>query len=90
MEVSVRDLKSQLSAVLRRVGAGEMAVITSHRKPVARLMPALPQGTGMDDMLIAAGLMVNRPQPGPLERGISVRSPSGVGLLSDAVLEDRG
>ena len=39
MEVSIRELKSHLSAVLRQVGAGETATITSHRKAVARLIP---------------------------------------------------
>ena len=90
MEVSVRELKANLSEVLRQVQAGESAVITSHRKPVARLVPPLPQGDTLDDRLIAAGLMLQRPEPGGLLRPKKLMAlPEGVGTLSDAVLEDR-
>lgn len=89
MEVSVRELKANLSAVLRQVEAGESAVITAHRKPVARLTPPLPQGDSVDDRLIAAGLMLERPVPGGLKRPKLMALPAGVGTLSDAVLEDR-
>ncbi len=90
MEVSVRELKANLSAVLRQVEAGESAVITAHRKPVARLEPPLPQGDSIDDRLIAAGLMTERPRPGGLARRKLLPLPPGVGSLSDAVIEDRG
>jgi prevent-host-death family protein len=40
IKVSVRDLKNNLSAYLRRLQNGEPILITSHGKPVARLMPA--------------------------------------------------
>jgi len=39
MRVSVRDLKNHSSAYLRLAAAGEDIVITSRRRPVARLMP---------------------------------------------------
>lgn len=90
MEVSVRELKANLSAVLRQVEAGESALITSHRKPVARLVPPPAQGDSLDDRLIAAGLMTERPEPGPLVRGVLKPLPPGVGSLSDAIIEDRG
>jgi prevent-host-death family protein len=90
MEVSVRELKANLSAVLRQVEAGESAVITSHRKPVARLTPPLPQGDSIVDRLIAAGLMTERPRPGGLAPRKLLPLPPGVGSLSDAVIEDRG
>ena len=90
MEVSVRELKANLSAVLRQVEAGQSAVITSHRKPVARLEPPLPQGDSIDDRLMAAGLMTERPRPGGLSPRKLLPLPPGVGSLSDAVIEDRG
>ena len=90
MEVSVRELKANLSAVLRQVAAGESAVITAHRKPIARLEPLLPQGDSVDDRLMAAGLMTERPQPGGLAPRKLLPLPPGVGSLSDAVIEDRG
>jgi prevent-host-death family protein len=39
-EVGVHEAKTNLSALLRRVAAGEEVVITSNGEPVARLVPA--------------------------------------------------
>ncbi len=39
MEVGVRDLKTHLSAYLKRVKAGETVLVTDRGKPVARLEP---------------------------------------------------
>lgn len=39
-EVGVHEAKTTLSALLRRVAAGEEITITSSGKPVARLVPA--------------------------------------------------
>lgn len=90
MEVSVRELKANLSAVLRQVEAGESAVITSHRKPVAQLKPLQPQGDSAFERLLAAGLVTERPRPGGLAPRTLLPLPPGVGSLSDAVIEDRG
>lgn len=38
MTVSVRELKNRLSEYLRRAQAGEEIVVTSHGKPVGRLL----------------------------------------------------
>ena len=40
MKVSVRELKNRISEYLRRAGAGERIVVTSHGKPVATLVSA--------------------------------------------------
>ncbi len=40
MKVSVRELKSRLSEYLNLAEAGEEVIITSHRRPVARLVRA--------------------------------------------------
>lgn len=37
-EVAIHTLKNSLSAVLERVQAGEDAIITSHRKPIAKIV----------------------------------------------------
>jgi prevent-host-death family protein len=42
MEVSVRELKSRLSEYLRKLKSGDEITVTSHGKPVARLLP--PRG----------------------------------------------
>lgn len=39
MQISTREFKTHLSAVLRRVHAGEEISVTSHGKVVARLSP---------------------------------------------------
>ena len=41
-EVGVHEAKTTLSALLRRVAAGEEITITSSGRPVARLVPARP------------------------------------------------
>lgn len=90
MEVSLRELKANLSAVVRRVRGGETAVVTSHRKPVARLVPAAPSGDSVADRLLAAGVISERPRPGGLVRRAANPLPQGVGTLAEAVIEDRG
>jgi len=37
--ISIRDLRTQLAAVLRKVSRGEHFVITRQGKPVARIIP---------------------------------------------------
>lgn len=37
--ISVRDLRNDTGAVLRRVEAGETLIVHSNRRPVARLVP---------------------------------------------------
>lgn len=45
-EVSVREAKDQLSALLQRVAAGEEIVITSDGEPTAMLVRHRPMATG--------------------------------------------
>ena len=92
MEVSLRELKSNLAAVVRRVKAGETAVVTSHRKPVARLVPVHTAGpdASVTDRLLAAGVISERPRPGGIKRGPPNPLPPGVASVADAVIEDRG
>lgn len=42
MQVSIHDLKNHLSRYLQHVKQGELIIITSHHKPVAKLI-AIPQ-----------------------------------------------
>lgn len=37
--IGARDLRANLSAVLKRVANGERIVVTSHNKPIAELAP---------------------------------------------------
>jgi prevent-host-death family protein len=51
MEVPVRELKNRLSEYLRRVAAGETLIVTSHRRPVARILPAEPPPLDEDEVI---------------------------------------
>jgi prevent-host-death family protein len=44
IEVGTYQAKTMLSRLLERVRAGETVVITSRGRPVARLVPAEPEG----------------------------------------------
>jgi hypothetical protein len=72
------------------VSAGETALITSHRKPVARLVPPPPTGVDDVDRLLAAGVISERPRAGGFLPYAHNPLPPGVGSVSDAVIEDRG
>ena len=41
--VPVHEAKAKFSEMIRRVGEGEEIVITSHGRPVARMVPPEPQ-----------------------------------------------
>lgn len=90
MDISVRELKANLSGLIRRVAAGETATITSHGKPVARLVPPPPTGEDAVDRLLAAYVISQRPRLQGLGPRLSLAMPPGVGSLSDTVIEDRG
>jgi len=44
-EAGVRELKTQLSAYLLKVEAGETVLITKHGKPIGRIVPETPYGS---------------------------------------------
>ena len=59
-QVSVRDLKTHLSAGLARAQAGEVVEVTSHRQPIARITALKPADAGITSPLqqaIDAGLI---------------------------------
>ncbi|HYN42790.1 MAG TPA: type II toxin-antitoxin system prevent-host-death family antitoxin, partial [Thermoanaerobaculia bacterium] len=75
--VSLRDAKANLSRLTRQAQEGTRVVITSHRTPVADLVP---HGAGM-----ASAHDIKH--PGPLPRPIRLK---GIGpTASDLVLMDR-
>jgi prevent-host-death family protein len=39
MEVPVRELKNKLSAYLRLVAEGHKLIVTSHKRPIAQILP---------------------------------------------------
>jgi len=90
-QVSVRDLKTHLSAWLGRVQTGEVVEVTCHRKPIARITgvktqdeaPTSPLQTALKTGLISwSGQKPTLPPPVTL-RGEGQR-------LSEIVIDDRG
>jgi prevent-host-death family protein len=88
MPVAIRELKANLSRVLSRAREGEVVEVTSHNKPIVRIVGIPPQaGEGLR-WLIAGGALSwsgHKPRlapPQPL-------SPAGT-PVSRMAMEDRG
>jgi prevent-host-death family protein len=64
-EIGVRDLKAQLSSVLRDVEGGERVRVTSRGRPVAEIVPALPERSEAMKRLIAEGKVTPATRPLP-------------------------
>lgn len=87
MPIAVRELKANLSRVLLRVQAGEVIEVTSHNRPIARILGIAAQaGDGGLRGLIAAGaLSWSGPSLAP-----PLDLAEGVASVGRMVLEDRG
>lgn len=85
--IGVRDLKRELSAVLRRVRSGEAVVVTDRNRPVAALVPVGEAGAG-DALrqLAAAGLISWK---GGKPRGLARPARVKGAAVAAAVVEDR-
>ena len=90
-QVSVRDLKTHLSAWLGRVQAGEVVEVTSHRKPIARLTAIKQPDSSAANPLqkaIDAGIVSWNGQKPVFPPPVKLND--GGPLISDIVIEDRG
>ena len=85
MEVGIRELRADLSRLVKLVHAGEELVVTDHGKPVARLIPM--NGERKIDRMIREGLVIPAPNRG---RRTVPKPIEGAGPLSDLVIEGRG
>ena len=87
MQVPVRDLKNNLSKYLKLVRQGEPVVVTSHRTPVARLLP-IPQieNAGLRRLLPIDWIHWSGKKP----RGGTLCPEIRGKTLAESVLEDRG
>jgi prevent-host-death family protein len=87
--VGMRQLKTQLARYLRTVQAGESLTVTVRKRPVARVIPILPQGKEAEERcfhwrtrVYFGYRSVNSGRSGVLKiRNVRI---------ADAVLEDRG
>jgi prevent-host-death family protein len=87
--VSVRNLKNQLSAYLRRVESGTRLVVTDRGRPIAELGPVQPEDISPAEALqkmADAGELVP-----PQGKGFSRFRPISVegAALSTAILDER-
>jgi len=87
VNAAVRDLKTNLSAYLRRVKEGEQVIITDHGVPCAMIQPFPPKNAKNQLRLLAGN-------PNISWGGKSLRLTETVRVggktLSSMVLEDRG
>ena len=87
MQVSVRELKNNLSKYLKLVCQGEPVVVTSHKKPLARLLP-IPEteNAGLGRLAQIDWIHWNGKKP----RGGTVCPEIRGKTLADSMLEERG
>ncbi len=88
MHVAVRELKSSLSRVLALAQGGEVIEVTSHNKPIARILGIPQQADEGLRRLMASGTLSwrgGKPQFSP-----PVELASGGRSVSQMLLEDRG
>lgn len=88
--IGVRELKTRLSAYLRRVKAGQAMTITERGKPVGRIVPVRSEvGTGERvRQLTRTGIVAWSGQKLGRKRPASPRV-RGKRMLADVVLENR-
>ena len=88
MHVAIRELKSSLSRVLALAQGGEVIEVTSHSKPIARIV-GIPQQADEDlRRLMATGVLSwsgSKPKFSPAQTLSAGGKPVG-----QMVLEDRG
>lgn len=85
MDANIRELKANLSGVIRRVEAGETVTVHVRNRPVARIVP-VSVNEGLKSLTRLPGLTWKGGKPRGLENG--ERLPTGVSL-GKLVVEDR-
>ncbi len=88
MQVAIRELKSKLSRLLGLAQAGEVIEVTSHNKPIARIVGIPPVvGAGLRGSISCGALSWTGGKP-RFEPPLSL--PAQGTPVSQLVLEDRG
>lgn len=87
MSVAVRELKASLSRVLSRAQRGEIIEVTSHNKPIARIV-GIPEHAGPGLRRLIAGGAVSWSGGKPRHKS-PVQVTSRGASVSQMVLEDR-
>jgi prevent-host-death family protein len=86
MQVAVREFKANLSEYLARVQAGETLEITSHKKPIARVMSVDKTTDDKLREMAAKGMLTLPTKPFRLPKPVKL-SPGP--LISDLVIQER-
>ena len=86
MQVSVRELKNNLSKYLHQVAKGETLIVTSHRHPLAKIIAISNQSLKLQNYLQLEGIKWNGKKP----QGGGAICPEIFGqTAAEYVLEDR-
>jgi prevent-host-death family protein len=88
MHVAIRELKASLSRVLARARAGEVIEVTSHNRPIARIVGIPDEAAGGVRRLVASGAAAWAGGKPAFEAPL-VLGPAGT-PVSRMVSEDRG
>lgn len=88
MNAAVRDLKTHLSAYLRRVKDGEQVIVTDHGEPCAVIQPFPPVGPEAQARILSnnPNITWNGKRFVPPSEGVKI----GGRTMAEMVLEDRG
>lgn len=91
MEVAIHQLKAGLSRYLQQARDGEDLIVTSHDKPVARIVGVPAQASdGLQALLAVGAARWSGRKPALLPPLLVPELPAGVKSLADSVNEDRG
>jgi prevent-host-death family protein len=85
MQTSVRQLKAQLSRLLKRVEAGATVTVSVHNRPIAEIVP-IRRKRSVKELAGEPGIAWNGKKPVGVTRGETV--PEGISV-SEWVVEDR-
>ncbi len=88
MHVGIRELKSDLSRLLALAQAGEVVEVTSHNRPVARIVGIPAEGDEGLRKLVTSGAVAWAGGKPEFEQPLEL-SPAGTSV-SQMALEDRG
>ena len=82
--VGIRELREDLSRIVRRVQRGEVVEVTDRGHPVARLVPMGPLGGALADLVAAGKVRPAReraPLPQPLDLPSRMTSEAAIAML---------
>ncbi len=88
MSIAVRELKTHLSSILARAQSGEVIEVTSHNKPIARIIGIPSSDDPLLGELVADGSVTWNGKKPTFPRQLPKLSPGGKSL-SAMIQEDR-